>query len=93
MAPPAKASKSDVTLKVYILTRDLRRNIDNADRMETDAKIQEYNEALTGARKLVTYLQSKLDEKLVLNGANDVLLRTLNADARTVANNILNGRG
>ncbi len=87
MAPPKKAVKSDITLKAYNITRDLRRHLDLADHMETEAKVQEYSEALTKARELVKYLSVKVDEKLTLAGGNDVLLRTLNTDARNIAAN------
>ncbi len=92
MAPPSKAIKSDVTLKVYNLTRDLRRSIDAADRLETDAKIQELNEALAKGRELVKYLTDKVGEKLALAGGSDTLVRTLNTDARRIATEMAAGR-
>jgi hypothetical protein len=69
MAPPSKAAKSDVTLKAYSITREIRRNIDNADRTMGQANIADLNAALAEARKLVTYLTTTVDNKMALAGA------------------------
>ena len=68
MAPSPKAVKSDVSLKVYNLTRDVRRCLDTADRSFDTVKVTHLNEALSEARKLVQYLTLTVENKLSLAG-------------------------
>ena len=81
MAPPPKAPKSDITMKVYDITRDLRRHIDAADRKGKDVGMIEYNEAIAKARELVTYLANRLEEKMALSGGGNRIHNT-NGDER-----------
>ena len=81
MAPPSKAIKSDVTLKAYNLSRDMRRCLDSADRALDTGKIVHLTEALAEARKLERYLAQTVENKLALAG-NGQAVYTANWEPR-----------
>ena len=68
MAPPKKPCKSDISLKAYALSRDMRRCLDEADRAGEGAKTLHLTEALAEARKLERYLAQTVENKLALAG-------------------------
>lgn len=73
MAPPAKAEKSDVTLKVYKQTLEIRRLVDEYDTTSTGAKVRVLNDALAETRKLIKYLTSRVDaETAALGGTPNI---------------------